>query len=120
MKKTALISLALAVVTLTVVHTAPAYSWDPTPTLLWALESYNDDHPELQTGEVFLTNERPAEFNFIEWKTKRMGLVAYDRWGGRVDGSIPVFVQQSEITERNMPRNMPEVQKLMKNFTDLP
>ena len=77
--------------------------------------SFNENHPELNEGEVFLTNsdERPAipkkgrptnstNFSIIPFSTKRKGKTSYDVHGIIVDdnywpGSFPVFVSKAEI-----------------------
>lgn len=53
-------------------------------------------HPEIREGEVFVTNCMPSVFPQIGWKTKRRGIVAYDRDGTPVKEMFPVFIQQSE------------------------
>ena len=58
----------------------------------------NDHHPELMEGEIFLCNARLE--NFIVWKTKRRGSIAYTINGERtnpINGLYPVFVRASEI-----------------------
>ncbi|MDO8560786.1 MAG: hypothetical protein Q7R91_01055 [bacterium] len=69
------------------------------------------NHPELQDGEVFLTNASDDDWDRISddphsswesigWKTKRMGNVAYDIIEGKpVPGMFPVFVQKRELME---------------------
>lgn len=56
-------------------------------------------HPELQEGEVFLTNCFPPRGGGakIGWKTKRFGTVAYDIAGKPVPGGYPCFVQKEEL-----------------------
>jgi len=68
--------------------------------------NFNANHPELQEGEVFLTNMLPdrvlddqSDWEAIGWATKRVGLVAYDRKGNPLDDYIPVFIQRSESEE---------------------
>ena len=55
-------------------------------------------HPELEEGETFLTNSTPEDYFRIGRKTKRKGMIAYDINDVPVKGLIPVFVQQSEIS----------------------
>lgn len=77
--------------------------------------SFNENHPELNEGEVFLTNsdERPAipkdgrpadstNYSIIPFSTKRKGKTSYDIRGVPVDNdswpeSFPVFVSKAEI-----------------------
>jgi hypothetical protein len=63
----------------------------------------NDGHPELRPGEVFLTNAREWEWDFISYATKRRGLVAFATDGSRVpdsEGAFPVFVSKDEYDRR--------------------
>ncbi len=72
-------------------------------------KSFNKKHPEIQNGEVFLTNvgdnhdfssvymEHGDGFSNIGWKTKRRGSIAYDIYGKPVSGMKPVFVQRDEL-----------------------
>ena len=62
--------------------------------------SFNDKHPELEDGEIFIGNVSEQFYHHnIGWKTKRMGNVTYT-----VDGKIiksvysmvPVFIQKKE------------------------
>lgn len=60
----------------------------------------NNSHPELEKGEVYLTNVTAKDFHRIGHRTKRMGRVAYDRKGypiKEIEGLYPVFVQRSEL-----------------------
>lgn len=73
-------------------------------------------HPELQDGEVFLTNTYIDDFDRIQWKTKRMGEQAYDKNGKPVpgySGIYPVFVQKSEYEK------FPPIFGLLKLFLPL-
>ncbi len=56
-------------------------------------------HPELQENEVFFTNSTKEEFNFFKYKTKRIGMVAYDSRGVKLNSKnyYPVFVNLSEL-----------------------
>ena len=59
-----------------------------------------NNHPEIQEGEVFFTNETLESFSHcVGWKTKRMGRQAYTIRGARIPlGFVyPIFVQKSEI-----------------------
>ena len=94
MKKIVFLGWVLATIILVTANTSSAYTWPlPNP---WISESYNRNHPELRDGEVFLTNIEPEELHSIEWKTKRMGRVAYDRRGWVIYDRhlVPVFVQK--------------------------
>lgn len=73
------------------------------------------NHPELEVGEVFLTNasdnDFPSLYSFltgravenhsswesIGWRTKRRGVVAYDSDGKSITEMFPVFVQRWEL-----------------------
>lgn len=72
----------------------------------------NQNHPELQAGEVWLTNILPPtghmESNLdrsprrmslsdIAWTTKRTGVIAYTTHNEIHRGYIPVFVKRSEL-----------------------
>ena len=57
------------------------------------------EHPELDEGEIFLTNSTLEGYPQIGWKTKRKGMIAYDINEVPVKGLFPVFVQQSEISK---------------------
>lgn len=54
-------------------------------------------HPEQMDDEFFISNATHS--NRIGWKTKRMGCVAYDKYGKAVKQLVPVFVKQSEIKD---------------------
>ena len=65
-------------------------------------------HPELREGEVFHCNVYDRrQFDKISFRTKRMGEVAYSEGGRRIAplsegaGPFPVFVQQSELDDRD-------------------
>ena len=71
-----------------------------------------ENHPELRQGEVLLTNtsmeapphdpdQRPP-YDRIGWKTKRLGVGAYDKDGQVVPKLRPVFVQFHEVIEANI------------------
>ena len=71
----------------------------------------NKNHPELQEGEVFLTNafddripmhiddyvDDRSDWESIGWRSKRMGEVAYDIYGNPINGMFPVFVGRDEL-----------------------
>jgi hypothetical protein len=59
--------------------------------------NFNDRHPELREGEVLCTNitddaEGQKFYERLRWKTKRLGNVAYDIYGNRLEGIRPVFM----------------------------
>lgn len=58
-----------------------------------------EKHPELLDGEVFLTNATEASYNSFDWKTKRMGVIAYDNKGLSVQslGLRPCFIRREEV-----------------------
>ena len=78
---------------------------------------FNKNHPELERGEMFLTNislsktyyywmpeywmpeprARMNEWTAIGWSTKRLGNFAYDIRGNIIPELRPVFVQEREI-----------------------
>lgn len=62
-------------------------------------ESYNETHPELRKGEMFLTNGVLETYVQIGWKTKRRGRRAYSKKGEPLLEYRPVFVQRSEYEE---------------------
>ena len=69
-----------------------------------AAEDFNDKHPELQPGEVWLTNSLEGfadvgmpDSSGIGFKTKRLGNIAYTKSGEVAKGYSPVFVQKSEL-----------------------
>ncbi len=73
----------------------------------------NDTHPEARGDEVLLANIVPERilYNFdgskgledwdstADWKTRRLGLVAYNRDGQILTTRRPVFIQYSEFAE---------------------
>ncbi len=70
------------------------------------------NHPELQKGEVWLTNTQEDGWHDIGWSTKRAGTVAYDRAGCAISTSpryFPVFAQRSELEAAGVnPDNIPD------------
>lgn len=60
---------------------------------------YNETHPELEEGEMFLTNCTWDEYIRIGWQTKRKGRKAYSRQGKGLFGLSPVFVHRKEYEE---------------------
>jgi hypothetical protein len=61
--------------------------------------NYNETHPELEEGEMFLTNSVDENYTRIRWNTKRRGMQAYTIDGELLTGFIPVFVQKKEYEE---------------------
>lgn len=64
--------------------------------------SFNDKHPELEDGEMFLTNERMETCDWIHFKSKRMGITAYTTNGKVVEKTnkmFPVFIQKKEFED---------------------
>jgi hypothetical protein len=64
-------------------------------------------HPERAAGEVLLGNYSTEAFmNTVAWKTKRLGVTAYDARGVPLtDPSLhPVFVQDGELRKAGVPR----------------
>lgn len=56
-------------------------------------------HPELEEGEIFLTNSNQRVFEEMEWLSKRKGKVALDGNGlmtGNTDW-FPVFIGKKEL-----------------------
>lgn len=56
-------------------------------------------HPELHESEVFFTNADLSQFNALEFKSKRMGKVAYDGNGNMQNHEnwFPVFLNKKEV-----------------------
>lgn len=73
------------------------------------------NHPELRTGEVFLTNasDNPgghpddprSDWEVIGWQTKRRGNVAYNRKGKPIRDMFPIFVQRQELKKAGVDPN---------------
>jgi hypothetical protein len=74
------------------------------------VKNFNTNHPEIQPGEVFLTNigdprvtiQGLQHWSSIEHATKRLGVVGYDKDGRILPYLKPVFVQRSEMEARGM------------------
>lgn len=68
--------------------------------------NFNDTHPELLPGEMWLNNYWPEDRNNREnvWvpqgKTIRFGLTAYGFYGQVVPDAKPVFIQKDEHEQR--------------------
>jgi hypothetical protein len=73
-------------------------------------------HPELAEGEVFFTNASLADFERIVFKTKRLGLVAYDGNGDKITPAdwYPVFLEEAEVIRENQP-----LKKIRRNFAEI-
>lgn len=54
-------------------------------------------HPEMLHAETFITNTTLKDFEYVGWRTKRMGQHAYCIKGELIHGMRPVFVKTSEL-----------------------
>lgn len=58
-------------------------------------------HPEIRSGEVFLTNADEDLFRQLGWMSKRRGHIAFDVKGNPISDSwpdsFPVFVKKKEL-----------------------
>lgn len=73
---------------------------------------FNKNHPELQPGEVWLTNIRTnrRNSNIIGWKTQRVGKAAFDKYGNPLDDLFPVFVRREELIKVGLnPDALPDI-----------
>ena len=59
--------------------------------------NFNDRHPELLEGEIFLGNVWNIEPFKCYWGTKRYGQQSYDVDGVPLSGYFPLFAQRSEL-----------------------
>ena len=61
-------------------------------------------HPELEDGEVFLSNHHHSTYHKVGWKSKRAGTTPYDAKDKPMigDGVFPVFVQRAELEKRGI------------------
>ena len=59
------------------------------------MESY-ETHVELASDEFFLTNSSPEDVHRIQYATKRIGKNAYDVYGKKQNGLVPVFVKKDD------------------------
>lgn len=57
----------------------------------------NKNHPELKEGEMWLSNG--VNLYKIGYKTKRMGGLAFNKYGEIITELHPIFVQISEYNE---------------------
>jgi hypothetical protein len=62
-------------------------------------DNFNERHPELRQGEVWITNEFEHDSWQVTLATARRGEVAYSILGKPIAGGRPVFAQQSELDE---------------------
>ncbi len=65
-------------------------------------------HPETRNGETFFRNMPEAQFELLNFSSKRKGLVAYDGDGrslGLPDW-FPVFVRVRDLEGRNAERSV--------------
>lgn len=63
--------------------------------------SFNQKHPEIKEGEVFLTNGTVREFHGIKCESKRLGNQAYDTKGEMITrlGLRPIFKKEGDEHE---------------------
>lgn len=60
-------------------------------------------HPEMNDGEIFISNLYISQIHQCGWETKRAGVIAYDINGKPIPSLydlVPVFVQRSEIENK--------------------
>lgn len=64
-------------------------------------------HPEQKSNELFFTNCNIIQFNKINYKSKRMGQIAYDGEGRQLDSAnwFPVFVEENELKSSKVSLN---------------
>lgn len=62
------------------------------------------NHPELLVGEVLFTNATTNHFDKMIWRTKRIGVTAYDGRGNKLihENWFPVFLKKSELIQRGI------------------
>lgn len=69
-------------------------------------KDYRKNHPEMQEGEVLITNSDDEGYGCVGWKSKRKGKVTYDTsnkpLGHRWPDSFPVFAQRDELEEHGV------------------
>jgi hypothetical protein len=53
--------------------------------------TFNYNHPEMNSNEMFVTNTANPNMDNIGWKSKRLGVIAYNTDGKPVNGLYPVF-----------------------------
>jgi len=60
-------------------------------------QNFNLTHPELKEGEEFYANIVSVRFDRIKkFKTKRLGVYAFDPQGNPVPNLVPVFISKEE------------------------
>ncbi|MBP6929749.1 MAG: hypothetical protein KBB77_02325 [Candidatus Moranbacteria bacterium] len=64
--------------------------------LITTLEAAGGEHPEMKSGEIFLSNGNDAGFAQLSYQSKRKGEKAYDQQGRHLPGLIPIFVNKAE------------------------
>lgn len=61
-------------------------------------QGFNETHPELMEGEMFLHNVfGNDDWESLRYKTKRLGIQAYTREGVPLRDPRPAFVQRTEF-----------------------
>lgn len=63
---------------------------------------FNRFHPEKGIEEVFVTNIKEGEEDSVRWETKRVGDIAYDSYGKKIENAHPVFVQALELLKNKI------------------
>ena len=63
------------------------------------MQNFNKNHPEKAEDEFFCTNLPEDAFQWVMWRTKRLGDIAYDKLGGIVKNLKPIFVKKEEVIE---------------------
>ncbi len=61
-------------------------------------------HPETREGEVLLRNMKQAEFDQLDFSTKRQGQLSYDGEGHQLSHSdwLPAFLKKDELNNRGI------------------
>ncbi len=57
-------------------------------------------HPEKLEGEIFLINSTKKNFSSIPWPSKRLGSLAFDGQGRRIEAKDwrPTFISENELS----------------------
>lgn len=67
------------------------------------MNNFNHNHPELKDGEMFFSNFTQDGFDKLGFKTKRLGVVAYQSNGIRLNflrvKRYPVFILRKEWSD---------------------
>lgn len=71
-------------------------------------ERYSNNHPEIRSGEVFYCNAEIGKVSYIKINSKRVGVTAYNIYGGTLSGLVPVFISIND-----------EAGLLIKGFEDI-